>query len=110
MFISIVNRVSKNTIKLGYGVEIINQENKNEHTKLPASFSKVFKTRYFISFQKRERNKSRSRITSALKEKYFIWHNREIQSLKSENSILGEDIDTTFLEIFRKQCFFSEEL
>lgn len=82
MFISIVNRVSKNTIKLGYGAEIINQENKNEHIKLPASFPKVFETSYILYlFRKGKRNKNSSRITSALKEKYFIWHNREIQSL-----------------------------
>ena len=55
MFISIVNRVSKNIIKLGYGIEIIKQENKNEHIKLPASFSKVFESSYFIPFQRREK-------------------------------------------------------
>ena len=54
MFISTGNRFSKNIIKLGYGSEIINQEKKNGHIKLPATFSEVFKTSYFISFQKRE--------------------------------------------------------
>ena len=98
MFLSTGNRFSKNIIKLGYGSEIINQKKKNGH--IPATFSEVFKTSYFISFQKRE-----EKWKFALQWKYFIWHKREVQSLwKSENSISGEDIDTTFPEILESDA------
>lgn len=57
VFISIDDRFSKNTVKLGYGIEIINQEMKNRYIKLPATFSEVFKTSILYLFRKQERSK-----------------------------------------------------